>query len=632
MSTPFPSGKYIFIWGGLIINAGGMTRAMLKRACAFIQAGMDVTVLVSARGIEQLNGIEHYQRNGYPQISRKNFVIREEWMGERLSDNHIQHQVGILQQVESLCFELANKERIYWKDGMEFARESLSQPEGKREIRYKAKTGETIFEVYWQNVLSRIIADYIGEDGIKHRRERFFAKNGFCHTVFESIWKDTWEIVWIKVLDERNQKITNFKNYSEFRKHFFSTYVNECNEKEIFVFCDPILDFDPGFSQMQERDGKTIYKIAINHGIGFGGARMWNSEINPRIRDNIEKTIVPHMDAFVQLTKRAEDDFRKRLGGRDILHTVPNTVKIPEKVKAFSDRDLNRIVYIGRFEERQKQISHLIRAFAIVTTKYPKAHLHLFGRGESEGIYRRMISELGLSGRVFIEPFTNKVDEEYQRAGFSALSSAFEGMSLSLYESLANGCPVVSYDFKYGVRDGIEDGRNGLLVEPNNIEKLAEKICWMLAHPEKRKEMSENARIMIEKYHEKYYCDNWAILLNALVQRHPYRTFLTSIAFELTGKKYLPILKKLTFSGVLTVMGNVPEIAEGMERIYLRVYSKNEDDYSTVESKRVILENCKTEVRSYTVFEELVVSCGRRITLCLEWNNCFVEKELALWS
>lgn len=632
MSTDFPKGKYIFIWGGLIMNAGGMTRAMLKRACAFIQAGMDVTVLISARGIEQLNGIEHYQKNGYPQISRKNFVIREEWMGEQLSDNHIQHQVGILPQLESLCFEVADKEKIYWKDGMKLAREKLSQPQGKREICYTAKTGESVAEVYWHDTLSRIVTDYTGEDGAKHRRERYFAENGFCHTVFESVWKDTWEIVRIKVLDERSRKVADFKNYSEFRKHFFSAYVNECNEKEIFVFCDPILDFDPGFSYMKERGGKTLYKIAISHGIGFGGARMWNSEINPRIRDNIEKTIVPHMDSLVLLTKEAEDDFRKRLGGRDILYTVPNTVKIPEQVSAFSDRDLNRVVYIGRFEEKSKQLSHLINAFAIVAEKYPKAHLHIFGRGESEPIYRRMISELGLGSHIIMEPFTNRVDEEYQKAGFSVLTSASEGMSLSLYESLANGCPVVSYNFKYGVREGIEDGRNGLLVEPNNIELLAKKMCWMLSHPKKIEEMSANARVMIEKYHEKYYCDNWAMLLNALVQRHPYRTFLTGIDFELTEKKYSAILKKLSFSGVLTVRGSVPKIAEGMEHIYLRVYSRDGNDYSIVESKRVSLEHYDADVHTYKVLEELVTSCDRRITLCVEWNNCFAEKELPLWS
>ena len=41
---------------------------------------------------------------------------------------------------------------------------------------------------------------------------------------------------------------------------------------------------------------------------------------------------------------------------------------------------------------------------------------------------------------------------------FSVSCSSFEGHSLSVCESLANGCPVVSYDYKYGPQDGIANG------------------------------------------------------------------------------------------------------------------------------------------------------------------------------
>ena len=125
MSVVFPEGNYIFCWGGLIMNAGGMTRAMLKRACTLIRAGRDVTILCAARSMEQLNGVEHYQQNGYPEISRKNFVIREAWEGERLSDNRTHHEVGILARSDTLCVELTNKGKVYWQDGVELAREYL---------------------------------------------------------------------------------------------------------------------------------------------------------------------------------------------------------------------------------------------------------------------------------------------------------------------------------------------------------------------------------------------------------------------------------------------------------------------------------------------------------------------------
>lgn len=633
MSATFPKGKYIFCWGGLIMNAGGMTRAMLKRACTLIRAGQDVTILLSARGMEQLNGVEHYQQNGYPEISRKNFVIREEWDGKRLSNRSIRHEIGMLTGSDALCVELTNAGggRIYWRDGVELAREPLSKTPGKREIRYTSPAGESVIEVYWEDSLTRIITDYVDAKGNKHRRERYFAQNGFCHTVFESIWKnDTWDITSIRIFDETTHAVSSFKDYSQLREHFFSSYVNQCAAEQIFVFCDPILDFDPGFSQMCERDGKTIYKIAVSHGAGFGGERNWNSAINPRIRDNIEKTIHPHMDGLVLLTKQAQEDYRKRLGGRNILFTVPNTVRIPEEIRPFSDRDLNKVVYIGRFDEKQKQISHLIKAFALVSKRYSSARLHIFGRGESEGEYRKLIQELDLRRWVVLEPFTNDVGGEYQKAAFSVACSPAEGDSLSVCESLANGCPVVSYDYKYGPRERIVNGKNGLLVKLNDIEMLADKMCWMLAHPEKIEEMSRNARFMIDQYHEKFYSSNWADVLNTLVLQHPYRTSLTDMRFQLSKKTYTPILNKLTFSGVLTVSGSVPEAAEGMERIYLRLYNHDGSDYSIIDCGGD--KTSDGEAHIFNVAGKLSTKPNRRATICLEWNNCFIERDMALWD
>lgn len=420
-----------------------------------------------------------------------------------------------------------------------------------------------------------------------------------------------------------------FKDYSPFRQRFFSSYVNECAAGQIFVFCDPILDFEPGFSKMHERDGKTIYKIGVNHGVGFGGERNWNSVINPRIRDNIEKVVASTMDALVLLTKQANEDFRKRLGGRDVLFTVPNTVRIPKEIRPFSTRDLNRAVYIGRFDENQKQISHLIRAFAIVCKRHPDAHLHIFGRGASEAEYRRLIQELDLGRWVILEPFTNDVEGEYQKAAFSVSCSSFEGHSLSVCESLANGCPVVSYDYKYGPQDGIANGKNGLLVKLNDIEMLADKICWMLAHPKKVEEMSENARVMVDQYHERFYNSNWADVLNALVLQHPYRTHLTDMQVQLSQKTYTPILNKFTFSGVLTVLGSVPKAAEGMERIYLRLYNHDGSDYSIIDCSSKAADG---ETHSFNISGKLSAERKKRVTICLEWNNCFIERDMALWD
>lgn len=74
-----PKGKYVFLLGGLIKNAGGMTRAMLKRLDFLVSKGIDVTVLLCARGMEQLVAVEHYRKLGYRNISENNFITTEQF-------------------------------------------------------------------------------------------------------------------------------------------------------------------------------------------------------------------------------------------------------------------------------------------------------------------------------------------------------------------------------------------------------------------------------------------------------------------------------------------------------------------------------------------------------------------------
>ena len=229
-----------------------------------------------------------------------------------------------------------------------------------------------------------------------------------------------------------------------------------------------------------------------------------------------------------------------------------------------------------------------------------------------------------------MEPFTNDVEGEYQKAAFSVSCSPREGHSLSVCESLASGCPVVSYDYKYGPQDGIVNGENGLLVKLNDIEMLADKICWMLSHPKKVEEMSANARVMVDRYHERFYNSNWADVLNTLVLQHPYRTHLTDMQVQLSRKTYTPVLNKLTFSGVLTVSGSVPEAAEGMERIYLRLYNHGGSDYSIIDCDSDKASG--REMHSFNIVGKLSAEKNRRVTICLEWNNCFIERDMALWD
>ena len=60
------------------------------------------------------------------------------------------------------------------------------------------------------------------------------------------------------------------------------------------------------------------------------------------------------------------------------------------------------------------------------------------------------------------------------------------------------GIPIVASDLP-GCREVVEDGGNGLLVPPGDVERLAEAIGGLLRDPELRQKMGEKGRELVAR-------------------------------------------------------------------------------------------------------------------------------------
>jgi len=76
---------------------------------------------------------------------------------------------------------------------------------------------------------------------------------------------------------------------------------------------------------------------------------------------------------------------------------------------------------------------------------------------------------------------------------------------LIVTESNAMGTPVIAYDVN-GLRDSIQDGRNGILVKDKNPESLARSAVKLLTDKEELRLLSVNAL----EYSRQFNWDNTA--------------------------------------------------------------------------------------------------------------------------
>ncbi len=164
-----------------------------------------------------------------------------------------------------------------------------------------------------------------------------------------------------------------------------------------------------------------------------------------------------------------------------------------------------RLFYFGRFIY-DKGLLELIKAFEKVKKNYPNCELWLAGSIDPKNktsISQKTIDSWKQIPGVSIYNQTNKIENLLSQVDCVVLPSYREGLPKSLLEACSMELPVLATNVP-GCRSIIEDGINGFLFLPKDIESLLEALIKIINMPIKiRKEMGYKGRKLIkQKFNE----------------------------------------------------------------------------------------------------------------------------------
>ena len=165
-----------------------------------------------------------------------------------------------------------------------------------------------------------------------------------------------------------------------------------------------------------------------------------------------------------------------------------------------------------------KGFDNLIIAFSKVAGLYPEWDLDIAGAGDNINIeiLRKIAKENGIEDRVHFLGFCQNINEVMKKHSFFVLSSRSEGFGMVLTEAMAMGCPCVSYALT-GPGEIIKDGVDGILVENQNIDKLAEAMSVMMRDKDLRKRLSRNALETVTRFSVEKITDQWESLFKQVI-------------------------------------------------------------------------------------------------------------------
>lgn len=142
-----------------------------------------------------------------------------------------------------------------------------------------------------------------------------------------------------------------------------------------------------------------------------------------------------------------------------------------------------------------KQIPVTIRAFEKIHSRYPEARLTIIGRGPDRPMLEKLCEELGISDVV---TFTGQLQhpqvmEHMARTQFYIMPSVREGLPISYLEAMGMGCVIVGTATE-GIAEVVQNGVNGILVQPGDYETIADTVADCIAAPQRANRIAAEGR------------------------------------------------------------------------------------------------------------------------------------------
>jgi glycogen synthase len=154
------------------------------------------------------------------------------------------------------------------------------------------------------------------------------------------------------------------------------------------------------------------------------------------------------------------------------------------------------IVSVGRLYAR-KGLFTLIESMPAVIKRFPKAKFIISGKGQSDEMNKLIVhaTRRGVINNIIFTGYypDQKLPKLYQAADVFAFSTFYEHHPFAVLEALSTGLPVVTTTVG-GIPETIQSGKNGFLVKPFDEKAFADRILYLLDHPEFASEMGAAAR------------------------------------------------------------------------------------------------------------------------------------------
>jgi glycosyltransferase involved in cell wall biosynthesis len=161
------------------------------------------------------------------------------------------------------------------------------------------------------------------------------------------------------------------------------------------------------------------------------------------------------------------------------------------------------ITYAGRIEQRQKRILDLIALADVLASKKGNYHFKIAGDGPqlaqlTAHFRKKEYSNISIEFLGLVAH--DRMTELWAGSDISILFSEFEGMSISMLESMGQGCVPIVTDVS-GAKEKIRHGQTGFIVAVGDVGAMAQIITDLDADKARVTQISNACILSIRDHH-----------------------------------------------------------------------------------------------------------------------------------
>lgn len=184
------------------------------------------------------------------------------------------------------------------------------------------------------------------------------------------------------------------------------------------------------------------------------------------------------------------------------------------KLQAISKK--KNVLIVGRLLEFQKRISYALNIWSEIEkdSRFNDWNLIIVGYGSDEDKYRRYIDHHNIRRVKMIGKQDPK--QFYIDSSIFIMTSAFEGLALTLIEAQNFGCVPIAFDSFSSLSDIISNGKNGIIIPNNDINGYILNLKNLMSDTSYRNQLMNNSIKDVTHFSVESVAKAWIALFREL--------------------------------------------------------------------------------------------------------------------